>query len=67
MRRPSEQSMQLSPRDFGARIQRSVRTLQRWAKQGLLVPHRLPSGRPFYDETHLAAALSIPTSPPQEP
>ena len=59
--------MHLSPKDFGARIQRSVRTLQRWAKQGLLVPHRLPSGRPFYDETHLKAALSIPIPPPQEP
>ena len=62
--------MQLSPKAFGARIQRSVRTLQRWAKQGLLVPHRLPSGRPFYDETHLRVALSIsePTQQtPQEP
>jgi DNA-binding transcriptional MerR regulator len=62
--------MQLSPKDFGARIQRSVRTLQRWAKQGLLVPHRLPSGRPFYDESHLRAALSISDPTPhrtQEP
>jgi len=57
--------MQLSPKAFGARIGRSVRTLQRWARSGLLAPHRLPSGRPFYDETHLRMALSLP--PDSEP
>lgn len=58
--------MQLSPKAFGARIGRSVRTLQRWAKVGLLVPHRLPSGRPFYDESHVRVALSLPPEEPKE-
>lgn len=59
--------MQLSPKAFGERIGRSVRTLQRWAKSGLLVPIRLPSGRPVYTEAHVRAALSIPEeSNPQE-
>ena len=53
--------MRMSPKAFGERIGRSTRTLQRWARNGLLVPRRLPSGRPFYDESHLRLALSIPS------
>ena len=52
--------MRMSPKEFGERVGRTTRTLQRWAKDGLLVPHRLPSGRPFYDEAHLRFALSLP-------
>lgn len=63
--------MQFSPKAFAERIGRNVRTLQRWAARGLLVPHRLPSGRPFYDEAHLRRVLSLPPEPtstdPQEP
>ena len=55
--------MRMSPKTFGERVGRSTRTLQRWARSGLLVPHRLPSGRPFYDESHLRLALSLHGAP----
>lgn len=44
-----------TPKQFGELIGASPRTLQRWAKAGSLIPHRWPSGRPYYTDKHFEA------------
>lgn len=39
--------------EFAKRINRSVRTLQRWDREGNLHAHRTPTGRRFYTEQQL--------------
>ena len=43
--------------EFARLVNRSTETLRRWAKKGILVPSRYPSGRPFYTESHLSSVL----------
>lgn len=40
----------MSPKEFGKRIGKSVKTLQRWDNKGILIAHRTPTNRRFYTE-----------------
>ena len=39
-----------SPREFAKMIGRSVKTLQRWDRDGILVAKRTPTNRRYYTE-----------------
>lgn len=45
--------------EFARRVGRSVSTLQRWDREGVLVPSRTPTGRRVYGEEHLRQALGV--------
>lgn len=40
-----------APREFGKLIGRSVATLQRWDRQGILKAYRSPTNRRYYTHT----------------
>lgn len=40
-----------APREFGKLIGRSVATLQRWDRQGILKAYRSPTNRRYYTRT----------------
>ena len=46
-----------SRREFARLVNRSEKTLRRWAKAGILSPSYYPSGRPFYTDVHLTSVL----------
>ncbi len=46
-----------SRREFARLVNRSEKTLRRWAKAGILTPSYYPSGRPFYTDVHLTSVL----------
>lgn len=46
-------TMEYKPRQFAVLVGVSVRTLQRWDKQGFLVAGRTKTGRRFYTRWHL--------------
>jgi hypothetical protein len=48
-----------SPRQFGKLIGRSVATLQRWDRQGILSAYRSPTNRRFYTHSQYLAYLGI--------
>ena len=39
-----------SPREFAKMVGRSVKTLQRWDRDGILVAKRTPTNRRYYTE-----------------
>jgi putative resolvase len=47
--------------EFSKRIGVSVKTLQRWDRQGKLKPIRSPTNRRLYTDDHLAQVISRPT------
>jgi hypothetical protein len=49
--------MVYSRREFARLVNRSEKTLSRWAKAGILTPSYYPSGRPFYTDVHLTSVL----------
>jgi putative resolvase len=46
-----------TPSEFGKRIHVSVKTLQRWDRQGVLRAHRTPTNRRYYTAADLEAIL----------
>ena len=48
---------------FAKQVGVSVKTLQRWDREGRLHAKRTVSGRRYYDEADLATALSLPQRP----
>jgi putative resolvase len=46
------------PKDFGRMINRSVLTLQRWDRQGILPAHRSPTNRRYYTHQQYLDYLS---------
>jgi len=48
---------------FAKQVGVSVKTLQRWDREGRLNAKRTVSGRRYYDETDLAIALNLPQRP----
>ncbi len=48
-----------SPRQFGQLIGRSVATLQRWDREGILKAHRSPTNRRFYTHSQYLAYLGL--------
>lgn len=46
-----------SPKEFGAAVRVSVKTLHRWDKSGKLPARRRPSGHRFYTEDDLKIAM----------
>jgi putative resolvase len=47
--------------DFSRMVGVAVKTLQRWDRNGTLVPTRTPTGRRVYTDTHLAQATGLKT------
>jgi len=41
-----------SPKQFGQMIGRSVNTLQKWDRKGVLSAHRSPTNRRYYTHDH---------------
>jgi predicted site-specific integrase-resolvase len=52
-----------SAAQFAKQVGVSVKTLQRWDREGRLKAKRTVSGRRYYDETDLATALNLPQRP----
>lgn len=48
---------------FAKQVGVSVKTLQRWDREGRLKANRTVSGRRYYDEADLATALNLPQRP----
>ena len=48
---------------FAKQVGVSVKTLQRWDREGRLTAKRTLSGRRYYDEADLATALNLPQRP----
>ena len=48
---------------FAKQVGVSVKTLQRWDREGRLKAKRTVSGRRYYDEADLATALNLPKRP----
>ena len=48
---------------FAQQVGVSVKTLQRWDREGRLTAKRTVTGRRYYDEADLAIALNLPTRP----
>jgi putative resolvase len=48
-----------SPQQFGRLIGRSVATLQRWDRQGILKAYRSPTNRRFYTHSQYLAYLGL--------
>src|SRR5215472_9996423 len=48
---------------FAKQVGGSVKTLQRWDREGRLKAKRTLSGRRYYDEADLATALNLPQRP----
>jgi putative resolvase len=46
-----------TPSEFGKKIHVSVKTLQRWDRQGVLRAHRTPTNRRYYTAADLEAIL----------
>ncbi len=49
----------ISPKDFAKMMGVSVRTLQRWDKNGQLIAYRRPSGRRFYKKEQSEIYLKL--------
>lgn len=47
------------PNEFAKLISKSVNTLQRWDRDGVLKAHRTPTNRRFYTHDQLADVLGI--------
>lgn len=43
----------MSPKEFGERIGKSVKTLQRWDRKGILTAYRTPTDRRYYTEDQI--------------
>ncbi|HYB00204.1 MAG TPA: IS607 family transposase [Ktedonobacteraceae bacterium] len=52
-----------SAAQFAKQVGVSVKTLQRWDREGRLKAKRTVSGRRYYDEADLATALNLPQRP----
>lgn len=54
----------MSPKEFSQRIGKSVKTLQRWDREKILIAHRTPTNRRFYteDQYNEYMGISIPDS-----
>jgi putative resolvase len=48
-----------SPKEFGRLIGRSVKTLQRWDRLGILKAHRSPTNRRYYTHAQYLAYRGI--------
>jgi putative resolvase len=48
---------------FAKQVGVSVKTLQRWDREGRLIAKRTVTGRRYYDEADLAIALNLPQRP----
>jgi DNA-binding transcriptional MerR regulator len=46
-----------TPSEFGKRIHVSVKTLQRWDRQGVLKAHRTATNRRYYTQEDLLSIL----------
>lgn len=59
-----EGSEHMSPKEFSQRIGKSVKTLQRWDREKILIAHRTPTNRRFYteDQYNEYMGISIPDS-----
>lgn len=57
-------SDRMSPKEFSQRIGKSIKTLQRWDREKILIAHRTPTNRRFYTEDQYNAYMgtSIPNS-----
>jgi len=57
-------SERMSPKEFSQRIGKSVKTLQRWDREKILIAHRTPTNRRFYteDQYNEYMEISIPDS-----
>lgn len=57
-------SEHMSPKEFSQRIGKSVKTLQRWDREKILIAHRTPTNRRFYteDQYNEYMGISIPDS-----
>lgn len=57
-------SEHMSPKEFSQRIGKSVKTLQRWDREKILIAHRTPTNRRFYteDQYNEYMGTSIPES-----
>jgi predicted site-specific integrase-resolvase len=51
---------------FSKRVNKSIRTLQRWDREGILVAYRTQTGRRFYTEDQADACLGRTPAPEQE-
>ncbi|WP_220751539.1 IS607 family transposase [Apilactobacillus xinyiensis] len=49
----------MSPKEFGKRIGKTVKTLQRWDNAGKLIAHRTPTNRRFYTEDQYNQIMGI--------
>lgn len=54
-------------RQFAERIGVSVKTLQRWDREGRLQPRRTPGNRRLYTDEHLRQVLDLRTGSPSQP
>jgi putative resolvase len=52
-----------SPRQFGQLIGRSVKTLQKWDREGTLRAHRSPTNRRYYSQDQYLAYRGLTASP----
>jgi len=52
-----------SPKQFGALIGKSVITLQRWDREGILPAHRSPTNRRYYTHDQYLAYLGVVAKP----
>lgn len=48
------------PGEFARMVGRSVKTLQRWDRENVLVAARSPTGRRYYTDAHLRQARGVP-------
>ena len=46
--------------EFSKLVRRSVKTVQRWDRDGVLVAHRTMTNRRYYTEQHLIQVLGQP-------
>lgn len=46
-----------TPKEFAALVHVSVKTLQRWDREGILTAGRTSTGRRVYTDTHLRKVL----------
>ncbi len=53
-----------SAKEFAALITKSLSTLKRWDRRGLLKANRYPSGHTYYTDEHIRVAIGIASPPP---
>ncbi len=52
-----------SPKQFGALIGKSVATLQRWDREGILTAYRSPTNRRYYTHDQYLAYVGVVAKP----